>query len=91
MAAQLVDRPFKHLADLRRDRHPDLGDVDVEHGVEIGVEIQRGPGELGVLVDAADSVPAAPLDEPAGTVDVKTLLPVPVQRPGQSLELLRLN
>ena len=80
LAAQLVDRPFNHLADLRRDRHPDLGDIDVEHGIEIGVEVEGGPRELGVLVDAADAVPAAPLHQPASAVDVEALLPVPVQR-----------
>ena len=56
--------------------------------VEVGVEVQRGPRELGVLVDAADAVPAAPLDQPPGAVDVQALLPVPVQRPGQPLKFL---
>jgi hypothetical protein len=81
LRAQLVDRPFKHLAYLRRDRHADLGDVDVEHGVELGVEIERGASKLGVLVNTADSVPAAPLDETVSTVYIETLLPVPVQWP----------
>lgn len=56
-AAQLVDRPFEHPPQLRGDRHPHLGDVDVEHCIEVGVEVQGCPGELGVLVDAADATP----------------------------------
>ena len=80
VAAQFIDRPFKHLAQLRRDRHSHLGHIDVEHRVEVGIEIQRRSGKFRVLVYTAYPVPAAPLDEPLGAVNVKALLPVPVQR-----------
>ena len=55
--------------------------------VEVRTEIERGAGQLGVLVDRADPGPAAPLHEPPDTVDVQTLLPVPLQGAGHPLEL----
>src|SRR5579872_2918266 len=88
MRAQLVDRAFKHLPDLRRDGHAHLRDVDVEDRVEVGVEIERGTGKLRMLVNSTDSVPAPPLDEPVCTVNIETLLPVPVQRSRQFFKLL---
>src|SRR5712691_8633950 len=42
-----------------------------------------------MFIDSADPVPAAPLDETVGPVDIKSLLSIPVQRPGQILKLLR--
>ena len=42
-----------------------------------------------MLVDAADAVPAPPLHQSADTVDVDSLLAIPVQRPGVPFEFLQ--
>jgi hypothetical protein len=86
--AQLVDRPVQHLAYLGWQRDAHLRYVDVEYSVKIGIELQCSTSQLSVLVDAPDAVPAAPLHQSFGAVDVDALLPVPVKRPGVALKFL---
>src|SRR2546429_153354 len=82
VGTELVNRPFEHMTYLGWERHANFRHIDVKHRVKISVEIQSCPGQLRVLIDATDSVPAAPLHQPVSAVNINSLLAVPVKRSG---------
>jgi len=75
-------------ADVRWDGDTHFRDVDPKRRVESRSELERRAPELGVLINASHSGPAACLDKPISSVDVDALLSVPTARPPSALECL---
>ena len=89
--ADLPDHRLDLVAEIGRKLDDGLRDVDAEGGIKLGGEVEGDTRQLGVLVVGAQPVPAAPLDEPVGPVDVEALLVVPPVRPRGAIPGIRVG